>query len=73
MAQIKYHRQWPSLLKEALAEGLSNPADYVWDNVDDPRAYEVSRDTYIGAIRAWCASQPQPIYRQALAKIDAAQ
>ena len=72
MKPIVYHRQWPSLLKEGLQEGLSDPAQYTWDNVDDDRAIPAGRDTYVHAIRTWLATRSETIYTQILAKVDAA-
>ena len=71
-AEIRYHRQWPSLIKEGMAEGLSDPAQYVWDNVEDDRAIPVGRDAYVAAIRRWLVTRTQPVYQEILAKVDKA-
>ena len=64
---IIYHRHWPRLLKEAVAEG-HDPLVFVWDNVEDPRASQCTYEDYSTAILKWCGSRSEGIYREVLQK-----
>jgi hypothetical protein len=68
---VIYHRHWPRLLKEAIAEG-HDPLVFVWDNVEDPRTSEVTYDVYAAAILNWCRTRSEAVYRAVLDKCEGA-